>query len=60
MNLSKAVTASLLATDSPVLPHKFADGLYLPPPDIKPPNGKIPPAIPPRSGSIHLSIYLSI
>jgi len=44
---TKAVTASLLATDSPVLPHKMNGG-YIPPPEVKQ-NGKVPPAVPPRA-----------
>jgi len=40
------VTASLLATDSPVLPHKMNGG-YINPPQVKQ-NGKTPPAVPAR------------
>ena len=42
---TKSVTASQLAQDSPVLPHKMNNGYHNQPPG----HVKIPPAVPPRS-----------
>merc|ERR1719336_2993200 len=51
---TKSVTASQLAQDSPVLPHKLNNGYHgtgTQPPTLNngTGNGKIPPAVPPRS-----------
>jgi len=54
---TKSVTASMLATDSPILPHKV-NGSYtqqtpLQPPDLL--NIRVPPAVPPRARETSLN-----
>ena len=46
---TKSVTASQLAQDSPVLPHKMAPGYPGSGPPAAPAQVKIPPAVPPRT-----------